>query len=115
MSAPRRTGSKPRTGAATTMAPRSGVVPAEPTPSPRPQKPAVDKKPAAPAQPSVFATRIEAFRKLARDTWSEAKKVNWPDTETTRNLTLVVIGISIVLGLVLGGIDYLLVKLLNVF
>jgi len=43
------------------------------------------------------------------------KKVNWPDRETTRNLTIVVIGISIILGLLLGGIDWALVKLLDVF
>jgi preprotein translocase subunit SecE len=39
------------------------------------------------------------------------KKVNWPDQETTRNLTVVVIGISVVLGITLGGIDFLLQKL----
>ncbi|MER3436226.1 MAG: preprotein translocase subunit SecE [Chloroflexota bacterium] len=53
------------------------------------------------------------MRQLARDTWAEAKKVNWPDKETTRNLTIVVIAISIVLGLFLGGIDYALLKLLE--
>jgi preprotein translocase subunit SecE len=36
------------------------------------------------------------------------KKVNWPDRETTKNLTLVVIAVSIVLGILLGGIDYVL-------
>jgi len=34
--------------------------------------------------------------------------VIWPDRETTRNLTLVVIAVSIVLGILLGGIDYVL-------
>ena len=35
------------------------------------------------------------------DTRSEMKKVTWPDQETTRNLTIVVIGISVVLGICL--------------
>jgi len=63
----------------------------------------------------MIATRTEAIRRLVRDSISEAKKVNWPDQETTRNLTVVVVAISIVLGLFLGGIDYILVQLLNVF
>ena len=46
---------------------------------------------------------------------SEMKKINWPDQETTRNLTIVVIGISVALGILLGGIDYLLVQLLGLF
>jgi preprotein translocase subunit SecE len=39
---------------------------------------------------------------------SEARKIVWPDRETTRNLTIVVIGISVVVGMLLGGIDFLL-------
>ncbi len=122
MSAQRRAGSKSATGSAgtATVAPR----PSSPSPatasanqtSSRPNKPANDKgKPGAPAQPSMIASRTEAIRRLVRDSISEAKKVNWPDQETTRNLTVVVVAISIVLGLLLGGIDYGLVKLLNVF
>ena len=116
MSAQRRTGSKTQSGAAT-VAPRPPAPPpsASQTP-PRPSKPAGEKaKGAQAAQPSVFSARIEGIRRIARDTYSEAKKVNWPDRETTRNLTFVVIGISVVLGLLLGGIDFALVKLLDVF
>jgi preprotein translocase subunit SecE len=39
---------------------------------------------------------------------SELKKVTWPTREETRNLTIVVIGISVALGLFLGGIDFVL-------
>jgi len=42
---------------------------------------------------------------------SEIRKVNWPDQETARNLTFLVIGISVVLGIALGGIDYVLQRL----
>ena len=46
---------------------------------------------------------------------SEMRKITWPDQETTRNLTVVVIGISITLGILLGGIDFVLVRLLELF
>ncbi|HEY7036244.1 MAG TPA: preprotein translocase subunit SecE [Thermomicrobiales bacterium] len=115
MSAQRRTGTKSSSGAATVASRPTVPPPTAPAPSTRPPKPAADKaKAQAPAQPSVFATRTEALRRLARDTWSEAKKVNWPDRETTRNLTIVVIGISVIMGLFLGGLDWLFVKLLHV-
>lgn len=89
-------------------------VPPRPAAASRPAKSA-SKSEAAVPQKSIFATRTQAIRQLARDTWAEAKKVNWPDKETTRNLTIVVIAISIVLGLFLGGIDYALLKLLETF
>ena len=51
------------------------------------------------------------MRQLFRDSWSEMKKVNWPDQHTARNLTLLVVAVSVVLGVALGGIDFLLEKL----
>jgi preprotein translocase SecE subunit len=52
---------------------------------------------------------------MAQNTWAEIKKVTWPDSETTRNLTLLVIVMSTILGLLLGGIDFLLLKLFEAF
>ena len=52
--------------------------------------------------------------RLYRDTLGEMKKINWPDRETTKNLTIVVIGISAVLGVLLGGIDFMLQALFEV-
>ena len=43
-----------------------------------------------------------------RDTRAELKKVTWPSRQETINLTLVVIGISVALGVVLGGVDLVL-------
>lgn len=82
----------------------------------RPKERTVVDRAKAPAtkQPSILAARTESTRTLFRDSWSEMKKVNWPDNETLRNLTIVVIGISTVLGLLLGGIDFLLQKLFQV-
>jgi preprotein translocase subunit SecE len=120
MSAQRRTPANQQSSGSAAVAPR-----------PAPAKPAGDKTQAAKSAPrsggndtkkgveearkNILATRTEGIRRLVRDSWSEMKKVNWPDRETTRNLTIVVIGISTVLGLLLGGVDYLLTKLLDVF
>jgi preprotein translocase subunit SecE len=122
MSAQRRAGTKSAsgTGGAATVAqrpaqPSSGSSSANQTSS-RPNKPTNDKgKQGAQPQQSMIAARTATIRRFVRDSYSEAKKVNWPDQETTRNLTVVVIAISVILGLLLGGIDYALVKLLEVF
>jgi len=45
------------------------------------------------------------------DIIAELRKVTWPTKDETRNLTIVVIGISVTLGLFLGGIDLLLSNL----
>ena len=39
---------------------------------------------------------------------AELGKVTWPTADETRNLTIVVIGISVTLGILLGSIDLLL-------
>ena len=62
-------------------------------------------------QQLINTDRFEGLRKFIRETWAEIKKVIWPDRETTRNLTLVVIAVSVVLGILLGGIDYVLFQL----
>jgi preprotein translocase subunit SecE len=47
---------------------------------------------------------------MIQDTWAEIKKVTWPDWPTTRNLTLLVILMATVLGILLGGIDFVLLR-----
>lgn len=59
----------------------------------------------------INTDRFEGLQRFYRETAAEIKKVNWPDRETTRNLTLVVIALSVVLGLLLGGIDYVLFQM----
>jgi len=61
--------------------------------------------------PSRARQRYESARKYWRETYSEMKKITWPDKDTTRNLTIVVIAISVILGLVLGGVDAAFVRL----
>lgn len=61
---------------------------------------------------SLFATeRFDGVKRMTRETYAEIKKVNWPDQQTTRNLTIVVIGVSVALGILLGGIDFVLLKI----
>ena len=64
-------------------------------------------------QPGRFAQRTEGIRTIYRDTRAELKKVTWPDKDTTRNLTIVVIAISVMRGALLGGIDALLVRVIE--
>jgi preprotein translocase SecE subunit len=55
--------------------------------------------------PRTWGERREAITRGLRDTRSELRKVTWPTRQETTNLTLVVIALSIVLGVVLGGVD----------
>lgn len=90
------------------------VATANPDKAEKKTRPGKPKGSEAPKQ-SAISARIERLRGTYQDTLSEMKKINWPDQETTRNLTIVVIGISIFLGILLGGVDYLLVQLLGLF
>jgi preprotein translocase subunit SecE len=59
----------------------------------------------------VNTDRFEGLRRFIRETMAEIRKVIWPDRETTRNLTLLVIALSLILGILLGGIDFILFEL----
>lgn len=59
----------------------------------------------------VNTERFGGARKFYNDTASEIRKVVWPDRETTRNLTMVVIALSVIMGFLLGGIDFVLFEL----
>ena len=58
--------------------------------------------------------RSARLRRYIGDVLSEMRKVAWPSRDETRNLTIVVIGLSVALGMLLGGIDFLLSSLYNV-
>lgn len=57
------------------------------------------------------AGRFEPVKRFTRESMAEIRKVNWPDQETTRNLTVLVIAVSAALGIFLGGIDFVLLKI----
>lgn len=48
---------------------------------------------------------------FVRDIRSELRKVAWPSQRETINLTAVVVAFSVVVGLFLGGIDFLFQEL----
>lgn len=52
------------------------------------------------------------FVKEARE---ELKKVNWPSREQTIRYTLIVIVASIAIGMVTGGVDYILSFIIEQF
>jgi preprotein translocase subunit SecE len=54
---------------------------------------------------------IGSLQTLVRDTMTEIRKVSWPDQETTRNLTLLVIAMAAILGAILGGIDAIFIRI----
>ena len=83
----------------------------------RPERPATPPARAATARPrepreqSGLAARFAGLQKGFRETAVELRKVQWPDRMTTRNLTLVVIGMSVALSALLGLFDALLTRL----
>jgi preprotein translocase subunit SecE len=117
MSAQRRTATKREaTATATPAAPkRAGAqsAKAQQASSKPASKPTGGKAKAAETKAHPVKRRVESIERWYRETRAEMSKITWPDQETTRNLTIVVIGVSIVLGLFLGGIDFILVRILE--
>jgi len=50
-----------------------------------------------------------------RQTREELKKVVWPTRQEVLRLTGVVIGVSLIVGLYIGGLDFIFTRLLQVF
>ncbi len=68
------------------------------------------QKEAQPAQrPGRAAKAVPAergFRRFIRETRSELRKVTWPTRQQTINLTVIVIAVSVGVGLLMGGLDF---------
>lgn len=47
------------------------------------------------------------------ETRAELKKVTWPKRQEVIRLTTVVIGVSVIVGLYIGGLDFVFTKLLQ--
>ena len=80
--------------------------------APRRGTPAAAPKP-APRQTNETPSRLAGVQRMFRETVAELRKVQWPDRITTRNLTLVVIGMSTVLAVILGLLDAGLTRLIE--
>ena len=57
-----------------------------------------------------IVNKITTFLKEVR---LEMKKVNWPSRQETIQYTLIVIGVSVVVAIYLGGLDFIFSFLLN--
>jgi preprotein translocase subunit SecE len=74
-------------------------------PSFRPSGPRPQKKQAA-AQEAAQRSFLDRFVPGGiKDVISELRKVSWPTREDTVRLTIAVITVSIIIGLLLGGVD----------
>ena len=83
-----------------------GGAPAPRTPGPRP----TTGDGAGEARRPNLIARV---RTMLETVVSEIRKVTWPTRSETRNLTIVVIGISILVGGLLGIVDLILVALVR--
>lgn len=51
------------------------------------------------------------LQRWLRESRAELRKVTWPTREEALRLTYVVMGLSVVMGLILGGVDFILSSL----
>jgi preprotein translocase subunit SecE len=112
---------------ATQATPQPAAVPQRKAPTAtakRPERPAAagggGQPPKAPTpqravtqRPNAMAARYEGLQKAFRETVAELRKVQWPDRQTTRNLTLVVIGMAFSLAAILGLLDAGLTRIIE--
>jgi preprotein translocase subunit SecE len=63
-------------------------------------------------KPSGFSTAFQPIREYFRETLGELRKVHWPTPIEARNLTLVVLAVTIVSALFLGAMDFIFERLI---
>lgn len=66
---------------------------------------AVEKK----EKPSFFARIGNFFKRIGRyfkNMWHELKKVTWPSRKEVVNYSLVVFGFMVIMGIIIGVIDF---------
>ncbi len=49
---------------------------------------------------------VNSLRQYLVESWAELKKVAWPDRQTVINLTLIVIGVSVLVGAYIALLDF---------
>ncbi len=57
---------------------------------------------------------MNKLTKFLKEVQTELKKVVWPTRQQTLRLTAIVVGVSLVVGLYIGVLDYVLTKLVGV-
>jgi preprotein translocase subunit SecE len=53
------------------------------------------------------------IQRLFRETMGELRKVNWPTWQEAKNLTIIVLFVTLGTSIILGGLDYLFSKLFS--
>ena len=56
---------------------------------------------------------LQPIVRFVRDTRAEIAKVAWPSIEETRNLSLIVIGVTVSMSIALGLADFIFSKLIE--
>jgi len=56
---------------------------------------------------------MDKATKFLKEVQAELKKVTWPTREQAVRLTGIVVGVSLVVGLYIGVLDYILTKLVG--
>ncbi len=56
---------------------------------------------------------IKSVSEFLKGSLAELKQVIWPTKSTVGRLTLVVIGVSLLTGLIIGGLDYLFLNVVG--
>ncbi len=62
------------------------------------------------SQLNCYNTFMKKIINFLKEVAVEFKNITWPKKETLIQLTIVVISISIIISLILGGFDYLFTK-----
>lgn len=60
-------------------------------------------------------TMFNRVKSYIQESYLELKRVNWPTKDETVRMTLVVIGMSLVMAVFLGSLDFLFRYLLKIF
>jgi len=71
----------------------------------QPSRKAPSKVAQRPALPKL-TSQSKGIGKFLGEVRSELRKVVWPTRTEARNLTVLVVGVSVVVGIVLGFVDY---------
>lgn len=58
---------------------------------------------------------MNRFRQFIKESWSELKKVSWPNRTQVRNLTVLVFVVSFTVGLYITIADTFFVQLIKLF
>jgi preprotein translocase SecE subunit len=64
-------------------------------------------------QERAEAIVFRGIRQYLTEAWSELKKVAWPTRQTVVNLTLIVLGVSIAVGIYIAVLDGILHELVG--